>query len=202
MTDTITLVRHPHTGLRTPDDRFKVTSLSQHMAHDGVAFTANLKDRARIVGTIENEGYGGPTNFWCKFEHSNPLHVSTGALEEYAALCRSERGGPVNIEDLLNDLVTEFETAKRIKAVEKRDGALLRMLGFMPDGDGKPAGDPYAQDETTWSMPAERLNLEWAAETLHRRRPPAEHAWWQVWRDGKWVDVTTRPTHLPADLYC
>ncbi|MFG1872113.1 hypothetical protein [Micromonospora arborensis] len=202
MSDTITLVRHPHTGLRTPDARFKVSSLRQHETRDGVAFTASLKDGNRIVGTIENSGSGGPTDYWCKFERTHPLHVSPRQLEEYAALCRNERGEPVGIENLLEDLITEFETAKRIAAVEKRNSALLRTLGFIPGDDDKPTGEPDAQDEVTWGMPAERLNLEEAAETLNRRRPAGDNAWWQVWRDGKWVDVTKRPEVIPADLYC
>jgi hypothetical protein len=193
--------RLPHTGLRTPDDRFKVTSLKELETRDGIALTATLRRNRAIVGTIENSGYGGPTEFYSKHSRRDPDALTEEQLFEYAGQCVTEGGGTVDCEALLNALVDEYDWTRRIKKTENRNHAKLRLMGFILDGANKPVGEPYARDDLDFTAPASRLNLTHVRDTLMRQRPPAEFGWWQLWRDGQWMDVTVRPGDVPANLY-
>ena len=201
MTTTTTTTQLPHTGLRTPDDRLKVTSLKTLNTSCGVAHTSTLRRDSKPVGTIENEGRGGMTQFHSKYVRTDPKALTEAALEAYAEQCRTDSGLTVTVEDLLNALVDEFEWSKKADKATRRGDALLRLMEVPPVGDdGEPFMEPYATHERTWGMPAERLDLEQAGKTLMARATPPPFTWWQVFRGGVWVDVTERPATAPAAL--
>lgn len=203
MTNTPTLIRLPHTGLRTPDTRLTVTSLSEFETPRGVAFTSTLRLDNKIVGTIQNQGNGGDTRFESKYLRDDPKALTEGQLAEYAAKCQTEAGNPVTVERLLDELVTEFDWTRRIQKAEKKGCAKLRMMARIFGAEDMPANEPYARSDASWTTPADCADLT-AVSAAFTKQASAddENTWWQLWRGGKWVDVTTRPTSVPADLYC
>ena len=95
-TDLITL---PHSGIRVPHDRFRVSRYRELPTADGVAFTATLKLDKTVVGLIQNEGTGGPT-------HVEPTDFPDRQLNDYVQACRTAVGQPCSKEYVLDELVT------------------------------------------------------------------------------------------------
>jgi hypothetical protein len=186
----------PHSGLTVPDTSYTVTSYKEHQTHDGVAFAATLRLNGKIIGQIENDGRGGPDIFYPNT--AGGMREQRDALEAFAARCTDARGVICDVELLLGDLVTEYQTSRAINRATKRGNTLLRLLEDHEFGDG-PMGWP-SMAATTEARPA------WAADRERVRAhllgdpelaPPAL-GWWQVWDalESRWVDVTDRPAHL------
>jgi hypothetical protein len=193
--------RLPHSGLTVPHLGYTVTAYTELKTDDGVAFTATLRLNGKIIGTVENEGVGGPDTFHPNDAHA--LRTQMTALETFAAACVDAAGTTAELDIVLGDLITEYQTGRDITRAAKHGHALLRMMQDW-QGDHGPMG--------------------WAVETAITEAPPtlaADHArlrsfllgsrelaapalaWWQIWDAGarRWSDVTDRPAHLPADRY-
>jgi hypothetical protein len=180
------LISLPHTGLAVPHTRLEVTSLKQLETSCGVAFTATLRLQRQVVGTVENEGSGGPTTFYphgrATFGHRH--------LDQYAAGCRSATGETVTAEHVMDDLVTEYETGRSIRRANAKGKTLLREMEFIYDDDDQPVGEPFAAGQATCRPP---LNLADRAALLRQLPPSAGHRWWQIWTGARWEDLTPRP---------
>jgi hypothetical protein len=86
-------------GMRIPHDRLKVTALQQMPTANGVAFTATLALDGQPVGTIGNDGNGGPTAL-----HSPNSLFGWRSMQSYLAGCRY-LGEPASEERVLDALV-------------------------------------------------------------------------------------------------
>ena len=94
----VTLVHTP--DLRIPHNRLAVSSLRQMPTHNGVAFVADLSIDGRYAGPIENDGNGGPTEYFGL--NSSPFTWQD--LHAYVQACRY-RGQPASEEQVLQALV-------------------------------------------------------------------------------------------------
>lgn len=194
-------IRLPHSGLTVPDSSYTVTSYKEHQTHDGVAFTATLRRNGKIIGHIENDGRGGPDTFYPNT--AGGMREQRDALEAFAARCTDARGVTPDLELLLGDLVTEYQTSRAIARATKRGNTLLRLLADHEFGDG-PMGWPSAT-ATTEARPAEAADRERLRAHLlgdPELAPPAL-GWWQIWDAGerRWTDVTDRPAHLVTNRH-
>ncbi|MBG0568223.1 hypothetical protein [Actinoplanes aureus] len=148
----------PHSGLTAPDTRYTVTSYKEHQTYDGVTFTATLRHNGKIIGRIENDGRGGPDIF--SPNTAGGMREQRDALEAFAARCTDARGVTPDVELLLGDLVTEYQTSRAIARAAKRGNTLLRLLQDHESGDG-PMGwaSEAATTETSpaWAADRERL---------------------------------------------
>ncbi|XVV10898.1 hypothetical protein ACQP2X_39580 [Actinoplanes sp. CA-131856] len=191
----------PHSGLTVPDARYTVTSYQGHQTHDGVAFTATLRLNRKIIGRVENEGRGGPDTFFPNT--AGRMQEQRDALEAFAAGCTDARGVTCDVELLLGDLITEYETSRAIARAAKRGNTLLRLLEDHEFGDG-PMGWPSATATTevrpAWAADRQRLRAHLLGDP--ELAPPAL-AWWQIWDadSSRWIDVTGRPAHLLSDRH-
>lgn len=192
-------VRLPHSGLTVPHTGYAVTSYREHPTPDGVAFTATLRLNNTIVGSIENDGHGGPDML---LPHTATGYRATMAgLEEFAASCTDARGETPSVEYLLGDLVTEYQTGRDIRRAAKRGHHLLRLMQDY-EGDDGPMGwaDEAAITEVPPALAADPQRLR--AHLLgDPRLAPDALSWWQIWDagTGRWNDTTPRPAHLPDD---
>jgi hypothetical protein len=189
-------MRLPHSGLTVPDTSYTVTSYKDHQTHDGVAFTATLRLNGKIIGQIENDGRGGPDIFYPTT--AGGMREQRDALEAFAARCADARGITPDVELLLGDLVTEYQTSRAINRATKRGKTLLRLLEDHEFGDG-PMGWPSMaatiEARTAWAADRARVRAHLLGDP--ELAPPAL-GWWQLWDAGEsgWIDVTDRPAHL------
>nr|BFE56399.1 hypothetical protein GCM10020063_009250 [Dactylosporangium thailandense] len=185
-----TLVTLPHTGIRVPDATLQVTSYRELPTPDGAAYTATVRWGRIPVGSIHNEGRGGITMFW-------PVAGSAfdrRRLAAFVAASRSADGRPLTEEDLLEELVTEYEHAAHVARARRAGGSPVQLrvpfgVGF--DGVYYTAARRIAAKVTT---PAQRAAL---TAQLQRLAVPAG-AWWQLWTGQAWEDLTTPSQPGPA----
>lgn len=195
------LIRLPHTGLHVPHTDYRVTSLREYKTRHGVGYEATLRHGKTIIGTIENEGTGGETRFHPARHPRESGYVDRNDIEAYAARCRTDEGSTPSGEHVLDDLITEFETPRRLAKAAKAGHALLRLQTFVYGDDDKPAGGPFADQEmrvaARLALPECAAELRWAVE----REGTTPGAFWQVWRGDRWHDVTDRPDGVATDLW-
>lgn len=86
----------PHSGLKVPHTGYAVTSYREHKSWDGVAFTATLRLNGKIVGTIDNEGRGGPDTFHPTASTAEGYRDNRDAVEAFAAHC-TRNGEPTDL---------------------------------------------------------------------------------------------------------
>jgi hypothetical protein len=197
MTD---LIRLPHTGLHVPHTDYRVTAYREHTTRDGVAYVATLRHGKTTIGTIENEGTGGYTGFYPARHPREGGYVGREDIEAFAVRCRTEDGGTPRDEMVLEDLITEYDTPRRLAKAAKAGRAIVRQQWFVYD-DGKPVGGPIADTEVQVDA---RLALPEHADALRaliEREGPNPEAFWQVWTGDRWDDVTARPDGVPTDLW-
>lgn len=191
----ITTIRLPHTGLRVPDRSLTATGYREIETSDGVAFSAKLRVNRRIVGLIENGGYGGPTGF----APNSPATYNGVHLLRYAGRCRTEDGAELTqVEALLDLLVDEAEWCRKVTAAAKKGRMALRRLETDSAADA-----PYALCESSSSPPTAGKHWGELSRQLSASanlRPDATQ-WWQGWNGGIWRDITARPAHVDPDLY-
>ncbi len=194
-TDTnVTTVRLPHTGLHVPDRSLTITAFKSLATSDGYAFTGNLRRNNKQIGTIENHGTGGMTFF-------HPVDFRAFGereLNEYAAQCRTEEGGPVTAELLLDDLIEELLYEREIKKLGKQGRTLLRLMD-----NTYPNSGPYSFTQMGARMPGTDAHWKELARQVAARpdTKPRAKQWWQAWNGTGWIDLTTRPAGVSAELY-
>jgi hypothetical protein len=115
-------VRLPHTGLRVPHDRLKVTDLEQTPTHNWPACTATLTLDGQPVGVIRNDGNGGDPALAC-----DPDRWGWQRMADYAAASR-RYGQAVTEQQVLDALVIECEVNQAIRAAQATGGALARLI--------------------------------------------------------------------------
>lgn len=188
----------PHSGLKVPHTGYAVTSYREHKSWDGVAFTATLRLNGKIVGTIDNEGRGGPDTFHPTASTAEGYRDNRDAVQAFAAHC-IRNGEPTDLEWVLGDLVTEYENTRDIKKAAKAGNVLLRMMEDWRGDDEQPMRMPSA--ETYFAIPAaEAADRAKLARRIAKTADMVPHdlAWWQLWdaETNEWVDITERPAHL------
>lgn len=196
MTDNdVTTVRLPHTGMRVPDRSLTVTGYKELKTSDGVAYTAKLRVDNRIVGLIEQGGHGGPT----LFQAGDWRTYGERELAAYAAACRFETGSPVDMENLLDFLVEEFDCAKRVAAAAVKGKMVLRLL----DADGVADLGWPPQTVSEWSCRKPRSEAHWgemSRQIVVKAGKPEAAQWWQGWDGQQWRDVTARPKDVDPNI--
>jgi len=182
----VSLVMLPHTGIRVPDPILRVSSYRELPTPDGVAYTATVRLHRIGVGTIHNDGNGGPTSY---FPDSNVF--GHRQLADFVAASRTADGQPISKEQLLDELITEFENAEHVAAATRAGRSPVRLMAPLGAGDG--LADTYytAHRDTAAEVttPAQRDAL--TAEL--RRRAVVEDAWWQLWTGQRWENLTPPP---------
>ena len=130
-----------------------------------------------------------------------PAQFLRPTLEAFAAHCLDAHGETPPLEMVLGDLVTEYQTSREIARAAKRGNVMLRMME-----DFEISGDPAGRPSPTASIPARAkaaADHELARAALFNDPDlrPSALAWWQIWDadQSRWIDVTTRPAHLPPD---
>ena len=162
----------PASQVPTANPEWRVTGLRGMDTYDGVAFTATVRVGARIVGTLENSGTGGPTTFYGK---------TTGAQREWAEYVQAskpliaERMHFLAEEIVADRLIAEYDTLAPLARAAKRG-----ELPFL-----KPSEDVGA-------FVSQGIGLG----VLRQDGPRAEAyltatygAGTRVWRDGAWVSI-------------
>lgn len=201
MTDTdVTTIRLPHTGLHVPDDSLSVAAYRQHQTRDGIAFTASLRVNCKKVGLIENDGHGGETGFFPDY----PTSYGSRQIKAYAAQCRTEQGDPVIVEQLLEKLVDERQTAKWVADCDRKGQLALRMMDHSLVGeDNLPIAGfpPDSLQMMSSNKPANEAQTKALAEELLAKYPPSVHGWWQMWNGTGWHDISPRPDREDKELY-
>ena len=190
--------RLPHSGLTVPHLGYAVTAYHEFTTHHGVAFTATLRLHRSIIGTVENAGVGGPDLFHPS--HQGDYREQMSALQEFAADCLDARGTTPELEFVLGDLVTEYQTGRDIARAATRGNTLLRMMQDGDDDNG-PLHWPVEAAVTEAEPPLAIDHAELRSRLLSSRRlAPSRLAWWQIWDAdaGRWTDLTDRPAHLSA----
>ncbi len=176
------MITLPHSGLIVPNDDFRVSSLKQLETHDGVAFTGTLRWQGKIVGTIENQGTGGGT--WARIHDA----TADAVLTSWVSAARYEdrdAGG----EEVMDDLISEYDWGKQIKAAEKKNGTALRLMVAEAELEGM---RPYPYTFIIWSAPVTDANKERVLARLGDGggNPPADaRLWWQVWNGEAWDNL-------------
>jgi hypothetical protein len=124
-------------------------------------------------------------------------------LQEFAAHCVDARGTTPDLEFVLGDLVTEYQTGRDIARAAKRGNALLRMMQDS-DGEDGPMNWPVeaAVTEAEPALAADHAKLG-SCLLGSRELAPSGLAWWQIWDvdADRWTDVTDRPVQLSAGRY-
>jgi len=179
----------PHAGLRVPHSRLSITGHRGWVSFDGIAFTATLRIDNMPAGTVFNEGLGGPTGY-----HPNDLGLfHAQQLRDFAASCRTAGGDQPHPDAVLDDLVTEMVTTRRITAATRRGQTPLRLLTTLADS----TADYLTVGHATARPPRSDTERQLLAAELVESDPPEPGEWWQAWTGTSWVDLTTRPTPQP-----
>ncbi|MEV6932091.1 hypothetical protein AB0M46_47440 [Dactylosporangium sp. NPDC051485] len=180
----------PHTQLRVPHDRLRVTALQQMSTHHGVAFTATVAFDAVTVGSITNDGNGGATEPYV-------AHPRFGwrELAAYVAACRRS-GAPATEEQVLDALVEEYDTAELIRDATAAGTALVRLR----DEDGNTL-DLHIIRPVAARDPATVADL---TRHLTEAHPHPSGTQWEIWAGTGWRVLgrvhptsTDRTAHQP-----
>ncbi len=174
-----------HEPLRMPHDRLTVASINYLQTHRGVAYTAVLHLDGQLVGTIENTGCGGMTTF-------EPATATFGLpqLIEFAAACRW-RGQPVPEDQVLEALITEYETNLQITDAEAAGRALIMLR----DGDGHVVATDYSLDRNQPHKPNLRDLARQLTESEAAKYPYLTQLVWEIWTGTRWqlMDIVDLP---------
>jgi hypothetical protein len=163
-------VRLPHTGLRVPHDRLKVTDLQQIPTHNWPAYTATLTLDGQSVGAIHNDGNGGDTTLAC-----DPARWGAQRMADYAAACR-RHGQPATQQQVLDALVTECELDQATAAAHAAGGALARLI----DTNGS-----IRELRTITPAPRHLQEVLDLGRTLTRGTDQQ----WEIWTGAAWFAV-------------
>ncbi len=189
----VELLTLPHTGVRVPDPRLRVTSYRELPTPEGVAYTATLRLGRIPVGTTHNEGTGGPTSF-------HPVAESPFGWRQLAVFVAASRtcdGHPIEEEQLLDELITEYEHAKEVSKAARVGRVPLRLRS--PLGYDEHLADAYytAQHAMTTKVTTSAQRAALVADLLaHAPLQPGQ--WWQMWNGEQWENLTPPPPEQPV----
>jgi hypothetical protein len=172
-----TLLRHTP-GLRVPHDQLKVVDVQRRTTHNGEAFTGLLTLDGQFVGTIAQDGNGGPTEMYSPNEAFGRRGMAT-----YLTGCRFN-DQPVGEDRLLDALVTEAELDQHIGRLAV--GTTVARL--IDDAGHTLEVRPVAATPRDFTeLPA--LNATLAADPASGT--PGTH--WEMWTGSRWLDLRTFP---------
>lgn len=179
----ITLI---HTRIRVPHDRIRVTSLKEVEVGTGIAWSAVLRQGRTKIGLISNEGCGGPTLFHPETDSARRT------VAAYVESCRDAEGEPMDEENVMDELTSEYEWARDITQAERLGGYAVRHF----DAIGIPGIAVFALANTAY--PNYQRAMAFAkqpkaqAEVLEL---PPEAALVQLWMgpDRGWMTLLPDP---------
>jgi hypothetical protein len=181
-----------HEPLRMPHDRLTVASIDYLAATpNGVVFRAVLHLDGQPVGTIDNPGNGAATTF-----HPATAAFGRRQIDAFVAGCRW-RGQPVDEAQVLESLITEYETNGQI-AVCDAEGLTPIVLR---DGDGRIVAAEYGLDKTQIRRLGQRGLADLARQLTASeasKYPLLSQFVWEIWTGRQWrlMDIVD----LPRDL--
>jgi hypothetical protein len=172
----------PHTGLRAPHARLTVRNLRHWSVGSRVAYEAVLYLDDQPVGKVTNPK---GTDTWFEPHAGSPFGEAD--LRAFVALCRDEDGNEVTVDDVLNELIDEQQTAAAVRSWLAKFRTPVRLLmPIRPLGcghghvKGVPAGIGAPADRDWWGAIVRRL---------HRKRPLREGEVFQIWTGTAWEDL-------------
>ncbi|TDB89138.1 hypothetical protein E1264_09205 [Actinomadura sp. KC216] len=168
------MIELPHSSLSVPHTDLHVVSLREAMHASGVSFTAVLAVGRRIVGVAENNGRGGPTSFQPGASDIFTLRD----MEAFAAQCR-HGGQPVDVGEVLDCLVDEYDLARRLASATRLRRTLIRAIVV----------DRYPLNVVEVAPPA--TDTQRAALIAHLADVPVpDGARWEMWDGHRWSPLT------------
>jgi hypothetical protein len=169
----------PHTGMRAPHARLTVRNLRQRPIGERLTYDAVLYLDEQPVGKVTNP-LG--TDTW--FEPAPGSPFGEADLRAFVELCRNEEGNEVTVDDVLNELIDEQETAAAVASRLAKGRTPVRLLmPIQPLGCGHghikctPVGVALPDDRQWWGA---------IVRALHRQRPTAEGEVFQIWTGTAW----------------
>src|SRR5262249_55740523 len=144
--------------------------------HNGVAYTADLAANGTPVGTIENDGNGGPTTYHAL--NSSPFNRRN--LAEYVRGCR-RRGQPATEAEVLHALVDEVHLNQTAVAARASGATLVRLR----DEDGH-----HLDWLAVRPAPTSGAQRDALARRLVGRHPHPRAAQWVIWSGTAWRHLT------------
>jgi hypothetical protein len=188
--DGVSLVALPHTGLRVPHTRLGITGYRELVSACGIAFTATLRLDTAPVGVVFNEGSGGATSY-----HPHSGSRFTGRdLVAFTVSCRTASGQQPDVESVLDNLVSEDRTARRVNRLTRRNETPLRLVTLLLDDGpdlvevGHASAAPLTTDDQIRRLAGE----------LAESDPPEPGEWWQRWNGHTWIDLNPRNPTSPG----
>ncbi len=175
-----------HEPLRMPHDRLTVASIDYlALTPTGAAFTAALHLDGQPVGTIDNPGRPDATTF-----HPATATFGRAQLEEFIAGCRW-RGQPANEAQVLESLITEYQTDLRIAASDTQGLAQI----VLRDGDGRILAAEYGLDKNQLGQGGLRDLARQLTAYAADRYPQLTQFVWEIWTGTRWrlIDIVDLP---------
>ena len=170
-----------HTRLQIPEPHPEVTAVSQLELARGVAFVAAAQLGGRRIGTFENDGQGGPTEFLA----ADPDTFGPEHLAALAAQCLHD-GEPVTADELMDLLIEEHDSIQAVTGFPAHESTVARLLSH---------GYTAAYDFIP--IPATAQHSARTAEALAQAHPGATGTW-QRWTGQNWEPLTAPENPDPA----
>lgn len=208
------LITSPALHLRLPEG-WTLKGLKTFKTRDGEAFNATLLIDGKAVGTIEQEGHGGGTDFFPTAGYNDTAGYGYKAFNaEIDALYNAGRESEVtvekspvegvevhsipldffNAETVLNDLVEEHDTARKLTRAIKTKTPLIKGFGWLT-GEGVPKDDPnwidYGFGDPYWPPQYVTLNVPLAgflANPAHRKHT-RDDGYTHYWSGTAWTEI-------------
>ncbi len=177
---TVTL---PHTGLQVPHTDLTVKAIKTLNTDEGMAYNANLYLGTSKVGTVQNEGVGGPTT-WC------PTALAKFGLADMAAFvaaCRDEADQPTTEEFVLASLVDEVLIGKEVRYFEDRDTTPVRIIAAIVNGNDEVVGT-YVYE--MFGAPNSHIH---GRDQLAARHASRHAAGIEMWNGDSWERLISHP---------
>ncbi|WP_150236387.1 hypothetical protein [Nocardiopsis quinghaiensis] len=117
------MITLPHTGMRVPTDRIRVTHLAElPIPTSGVAWTADLCVDSTPLGTLYDHGRGGDTEF------SPATLAARNLVAGYVDQCRDADGHPLRAATVYDHLADEYETAEFVVSTAQAQRYAVRLF--------------------------------------------------------------------------
>jgi len=176
-------VELPHTGLRVPHDRLRVTGL-QATPGAPEPFAATLALDATVVAEARATADG------CHLSRLSAT-FSRSDWAAYRSGCRYH-GQPVSEARVLDALVTEYQVGQGVREAEADGAALTRLL----DAHGT-----ILRLRPVWPAPTGHIARTQLGQRLCRADPHPRGHLWQLWTGAGWQHLASiTGFHAVADL--